>query len=77
MHRRRKRYAQERMLVQIDGSRHQWLADRDHRRCDGQDQRSHLPGAGRCARLLVVVRQLVERYGFPLALYHDRHGIFT
>lgn len=26
---------------------------------------------------MLLVRQMVERHGCPLALYHDRHSIFT
>src|SRR5579863_8123678 len=82
--RRRKRYAQEGMLVQIDGSPHAWLQERG--------PRLHLLAAiddatGKVLAAIFreqedrigyfqLVEQLVRRYGRPLAFYHDRHEIF-
>ena len=82
--RRRKRYAQEGMLVQIDGSPHAWLEERG--------PRLHLLAAiddatGKVLAAVFreqedrvgyfqLVEQLVRRYGRPLAFYHDRHEIF-
>jgi transposase len=82
--RRRKRYAQEGMLVQIDGSPHAWLQERG--------PRLHLLAASDDATGKVLaavfreqedrvgyfqlVQQLIKRYGRPLAFYHDRHEIF-
>jgi len=82
--RRRKRYAQEGMLVQIDASPHAWLEERG--------PRLHLVAAiddatGKVLAALFreqedrvgyfqLVEQLVTRYGRPLAFYHDRHEIF-
>jgi transposase len=83
--RRRKRYAQEGMLVQIDGSRHAWLGERGPwlTLIAGIDDatgkitaavfREHEDAHG----YFLLVRQMVQRHGCPLALYHDRHGIFT
>src|SRR5579863_2911989 len=82
--RRRKRYAQEGMLVQIDGSPHDWLGERG--------PRLHLLAAiddatGKVLAAVFreqedrvgyfqLVQQLLTRYGRPLAFYHDRHEIF-
>ena len=81
---RRERYPQAGMLVQIDASPHDWL--------EGRGPRLTLFAAiddatGEVLALLfraeedahgyfLLVRQIVARYGRPLALYHDRHSIF-
>ena len=81
---RRERYPKEGMLVQIDGSRHDWL--------EGRGPWLNLIGAiddatGKVFHALfreqedaqgyfLLLRQIVSSYGIPLALYHDRHGIF-
>lgn len=81
---RRERYPKEGMLLQIDGSRHDWL--------EGRGPWMSLIGAiddatGNVLYALfreqedaqgyfLLLRQIVESYGIPLALYHDRHGIF-
>jgi transposase len=82
---RRERYPQEGMLVQIDGSPHDWLEDRGPRltlHAAIDDATGKILGA--CFReqedaagYLELLRQVVLRYGIPLALYHDRHGIFV
>ncbi len=83
--RRRKRYGQEGMLVQIDGSRHAWLGDRGPwlsliaaiddatGKIVAAVFREQEDGQG----YFLLVRQMVQQHGCPLALYHDRHGIFT
>ena len=81
---RRQRYPKEGMLVQIDGSHHDWL--------EGRGPWLSLIGAiddatGKVFHALfreqedaqgyfLLLRQIVSSYGIPLALYHDRHGIF-
>jgi transposase len=81
---RRERYPQEGMLVQTDGSRHDWL--------EGRGPYLTLIGAiddatGKVLYALfreqedaqgyfLLLRQIVDSYGIPVALYHDRHGIF-
>ncbi|GAC1614152.1 MAG: ISNCY family transposase [Gemmatimonadaceae bacterium] len=81
---RRARYPQAGMLVQIDASPHDWL--------EGRGPQLTLFAAiddatGEVLALLfraeedaqgyfLLVRMIVEQYGRPLALYHDRHGIF-
>lgn len=81
---RRERYPQEGMLLQVDGSPHDWL--------EGRGPRMSLIGAiddatGKVPAALfreqedsqgyfLVLREIVSRYGVPLAIYHDRHSIF-
>ena len=81
---RRERYPKAGMLVQIDASSHDWL--------EGRGSRLTLFAAiddatGAVLALLfraeedaqgyfLLVQQIVARHGRPLALYHDRHGIF-
>jgi transposase len=82
--RRRARYAQEGMLVQIDGSRHGWLGDRGPwltLLAAIDDATGKLAAAvfreeEDAAGYFLLVQQLLEQHGRPLALYHDRHGIF-
>ncbi len=82
---RRERYAQEGMLLQVDGSPHDWLEGRGPRLTlhAAIDDATGKLVAG-CFRLsedaagyLELLRQVVLREGIPLALYHDRHEIFV
>ncbi len=83
--RRRERYPQEGMLLQIDGSRHAWLQERGPwltLLAAIDDATGKLAAAvfreqEDAAGYFLLVRQLVERDGRPLAFYHDRHGIFA
>jgi transposase len=84
-HHRRDRMAKEGCLLQVDGSRHDWL--------EGRGPYLTLVGAIDDATGLVVgatfreqedaqgyflvLRQAVQERGVPLALYSDRHGIFV
>ena len=81
---RRERYPREGMLLQIDGSRHDWL--------EGRGEWLSLVGAiddatGKVPYALfrheedaqgyfLLLRQIVASQGVPMALYHDGHGIF-
>ncbi len=81
---RRERYPQEGMLLQIDGSLHDWL--------EGRGPKSSLIGAiddatGKVPYALfqeqedakgyfLMLRGITLSQGIPLALYHDRHSIF-
>jgi len=81
---RRDRMPQAGMLLQVDGSRHDWLADRGPRltlvgaiddatgRLTGATFREQEDTAG----YLVVLRDTVRRHGVPLAVYRDRHTLF-
>ena len=83
-YRRRERYPQEGMLLQIDGSQHDWL--------EGRGPRLTLIGAVDDATgtvpfalfrehedahgYLLLLKEIIARHGVPLALYSDRHSIF-
>jgi len=82
---RRERYPQEGMLLQIDGSPHDWL--------EGRRPWLSLIGAvddatGKVAYALFreqedtqgyfrLLKHIVQDQGIPLAIYHDRHSIFV
>ena len=81
---RRERYPQEGMLLQIDGSPHDWL--------QGRGPRLSLIGAvddatGKVPAALFreqedaqgyfrLLQNIVQDKGIPLAIYHDQHSIF-
>jgi transposase len=81
---RRERYSQEGMLVQIDGSPHRWLGreggefsllaaiDDATGKVLAAVFRQHEDAQG----YFLLLRQIVEKHGCPLAIYRDRHGIF-
>ncbi len=81
---RRDRMPQAGMLLQVDGSRHDWLEHRGPRltlvggiddatgRLTGATFREQEDTAG----YLVVLRDTVRRHGIPLAVYRDRHTLF-
>ena len=81
---RRDRMSQEGMLLQVDGSRHDWLEGRGPRmtlvgaiddatgRMTGATFRDQEDTAG----YLTVLRDTVRRHGVPLAVYRDRHTLF-
>jgi transposase len=81
---RRPRRPQAGMLVQIDASLHDWLAGRGPYLtlvAAIDDATSEVPAAlFRVAEdahgYFLLLRHLVATVGRPLALYHDRHGIF-
>ena len=86
LHRRRRtRYAQEGMVVQIDGSHHAWLGERGPwltLLAAIDDATGKLVAAvfrqqEDAAGYFLLLHQLVQQHGRPLALYHDRHGIFA
>ena len=81
---RRQRMGREGMLIQIDGSYHRWLGEYgpqftlllavddatgcvvNAQFCEYENTRSYL----------LLMRDLIQSYGIPLALYSDRHGVF-
>jgi transposase len=81
---RRERYPQEGMLLQIDGSRHDWLESRGpYLTLVGaiDDATAKVPYAlfreqEDAQGYFLLLRQIVASHGIPVALYHDRHGIF-
>ena len=81
---RRERYPQEGMLLQIDGSRHDWLEGRGpYLTLVGavDDATGTIPFAlfrqqEDAHGYMLLLKDIIERHGVPLALYSDRHGIF-
>jgi transposase len=82
--RRRDRFAQAGMLLQIDGSPHLWFGP-EHPRCTLlaaiDDATSTVVGAVFRAQedahgYLLLLRHVLTTHGIPDALYHDRHSIF-
>ncbi len=83
-YRRRERYPQEGMLLQIDGSRHDWLEGRGpYLTLIGavDDATGTVPFAlfreqEDAHGYLIMLKEIIDRHGVPLALYSDRHAIF-
>lgn len=81
---RRERYPQEGMLLQIDGSQHDWLEGRGPRLTligAVDDATGKIPFAlfrrqEDAHGYMLMLREIIDRHGVPLALYSDRHGIF-
>ena len=81
---RRERYPQEGMLLQIDGSRHDWLQGRGpYLTLVGaiDDATGTVPfalfrEAEDAQGYFLLLREVIRNKGIPLALYSDRHGIF-
>jgi transposase len=80
---RRERRPQEGMLLQVDGSRHDWLEgrgpqltlmgavdDATNKVCAAHFQAEHEDSAG----YLRLFRAQVEQRGIPWAIYRDQHG---
>jgi transposase len=82
--RRRQRYPQAGMLLQVDGSRHDWLEGRGpwltlHAAID--DATNEVPWAvfreqEDAAGYALLLHHISTSHGLPLALYADRHTIF-
>src|SRR5665811_980563 len=81
---RRERYPQEGMMLQTDGSDHDWLEGRGPRLCligAIDDATGKVPYAlfqeQEDARGYIrMLQEIVLSHGIPPALYHDRHSIF-
>jgi len=81
---RRQRYPQEGMLLQIDGSPHDWLEGRGPRLCligaiddaTGKVPYAFFQDQEDTRGYMLMLREIVLSQGIPLALYHDRHSIF-
>ena len=81
---RRERYPQEGMLLQIDGSRHDWLQGRGpYLTLIGavDDATGTAPFAlfrqqEDAHGYMLMLKDIIDHHGVPLALYSDRHGIF-
>ncbi len=82
---RRERYPQEGLLVQTDGSYHDWLQGRGP--CltligaiddaTGKVVAAHFQMEEDSPGYFLMLREMTRRYGLPAALYHDRHGVFN
>lgn len=81
---RRERYPQEGMLLQTDGSPHDWLEGRGPKLCligAIDDATNKVPYAlfqeqETTEGYMRMLQEIVLNQGIPLALYHDRHTIF-
>jgi len=81
---RRERRAQRGMLLQIDGSPHDWLEDRGPRLClvgAIDDATNEVPHAlfrkeEDTQGYFELLENIVATHGIPLAVYRDRHSIF-
>jgi transposase len=81
---RRERYPKEGMLLQTDGSPHDWLEGRGPKVCligAVDDATSEVPYAyfqyeEDTAGYIRMLREITRSHGIPLALYHDQHSIF-
>lgn len=81
---RRERMPQEGMLLQWDGSPHHWLEGRGPRLTlvAAVDDATGIPVAAHfrlqedAQGYFLVLRDVLRSKGIPLAIYHDRHGIF-
>jgi transposase len=82
--RRRQRYPQKGMLLQVDGSQHDWLEGRGpwltlHAAID--DATNEVPWAlfreeEDATGYALLLHRISQTHGLPLALYADRHTIF-
>lgn len=82
---RRERRAQEGMMLQTDGSTHDWLEGRGPKLTllgFLDDATGKVPAAGfqaeaeDTAGYLRITREVVEQGGIPLSIYRDQHGTF-
>jgi len=82
--RRRPPRPQEGMLIQVDGSPHDWLEGRGHWLClvgaiddaTGRVLWARFFPAETSEAYMHLIRGIITRYGIPLAFYSDRHSIF-
>ncbi len=81
---RRKRMAQEGMLVQVDGSHHRWLGNGGPRIAlllTVDDATGTVPAAmfseeEDTPSYFLLMNKLIQQCGIPLAIYSDRHPVF-
>lgn len=82
--RRRARQPQEGLLLQLDASPHAWLETRGPRftlvaaidDATGQVPSAHFRQQEDAHGYFQLLEQMVTTVGVPVAVYHDRHGIF-
>jgi len=81
---RRERYPQEGMLLQIDGSPHHWLGERGPEisligaidDATGKVVHALFREQEDSQGYVLLLQKIAETHGIPAALYHDRHSIF-
>ena len=81
---RRERYPRSGMLLQTDGSPHDWLEGRGPRLCligaiddaTGEVVYAHFQSQENSAGYIRMLESITRSHGIPLALYHDRHSCF-
>ena len=81
---RRERMPQAGMLIQVDGSHHPWLEERGPRfalllavdDATGVVANAVFRQAEDTRGYFLLMEGLIRRWGIPLALYTDRHGVF-
>lgn len=81
---RRERYAQEGMLVQLDGSHHAWLEKRGQRLvllgavddATGKVLAARFHPVESTQGYFLLMESLVREHGLPVALYSDKHSVF-
>jgi transposase len=81
---RRERYGQKGMLVQIDGSRHDWLEGRGPWMsligaiddATGEVLYALFRGQEDTEGYFQLMERIVSDYGVPMAIYHDGHAVF-
>lgn len=82
---RRERYPQEGMLLQIDASSHGWLQERGPRLtligaiddATGRVVHALFRAQEDAQGYFLLLENILRGHGRPVALYHDRHGIFA
>ena len=80
---RRERMPREGMLLQVDGSHHAWLEERGPRfalllavdDATGAAVHALFRPVEDARGYFLLLEEIVRRYGIPLALYSDRHGV--
>lgn len=81
---RRDRMPAEGLLLQLDGSRHDWLGERGPRLtlvgavddATGRLVAATFRDQEDAAGYLTILRDVLRRHGVPVAVYRDRHSIF-
>jgi len=81
---RRERYPQAGMLLQTDGSPHDWLEGRGPKLCvigaidDATSEvvYAHFQMTETTSGYIRMFRAITHSHGIPLSVYHDRHSIF-
>lgn len=81
---RRERYPKAGMLLQTDGSPHDWLEGRGPKLCligaiddaTGKVPYAHFQEHENSQGYFRMLQEITRKHGIPLALYHDRHSIF-